>query len=561
LADTLTTPTRTVKLALPTGLLGLLLLIWLLCLQGLGARELSSSHEARAGQNAVSIVAENCWGLPHLLDGTVEMQKPPLYYWLVACCAWLHGGIVDACAVRLPASLAALGNVLMIFVLGVLAGRRTAGLIAAAVLGSMVHFTHLAQVGRIDMPLCLSTTLALSGYYLAQKRATESTRWYIITSFAFAAGLLLKGPIALVLPGCAVVAMQVFRSRSATRLGRVGWHALSLRRAWSSPARPSQAQGVPPGGSLDGSGRSSGLGFQLDELGLSGSPSKTNLQSLLWAIALALAVAAPWYVYAGVRTGGEFYRVFFLYHNLERGLGGDGPLATHPFWFYAVRILVDLLPWGIALPPLLWFFWRKRLWRLDAEAWFGLVWFVSMTVLLSLMRFKRADYLLPAYPGAALFVGCVAERWYRALGEPRAGRVGFVVVLLATAAAWQAFRTWSTETVNERHQRVFAEELCRRLPPRVPVIFFRVEAHQLAFHLGRRYNTVLEWENLDTWAGSGKNYFVVMTPECERDLSSRVRQGRLERLLDSHDLFPHGPPPDRPLVLLRNEPPDASARR
>jgi 4-amino-4-deoxy-L-arabinose transferase-like glycosyltransferase len=539
----------------------LLLLSWLLYFQGLGGRELSSSHEARAGQNAVSIVAENCWGLPHLLDGAVEMQKPPLYYWLVACCACVRGGLVDAWAVRLPASLAALGTVLMIFALGVLVGRRTAGLIAAAVLASMVHFTHLAQVGRIDMPLCLSTTVALSGYYLAQKRPTESRRWYFVTSLAFAAGLLLKGPIALVLPGCSVVALHVFRSRPATQPGWVGWHALSLRRAWRAPSRPSQAQGVPPEGPQVWSSRSSESEFQLDQPVLSKSQHRTNLRPLLWTIPLALLLAAPWYVYAGVRTGGEFYRVFFLYHNLERGLGGDGPLATHPIWFYAVRILVDLLPWGIAFPSLLWFFWRTRLWRLDAEAWFGLVWFVSMTVLLSLMRFKRADYLLPAYPGAALFIGCVAERWYRALGAPRAGRVGFVVVLLATAVAWQAFRTWSTETINERHQRVFAEELCRRLPPRVPVIFFRVEAHQLAFHLGRRYNTVLEWENLDTWAGSGKNYFVVMSPECERELSSRVRQGQLDRLLDSHDLFPHGPLPDRPLVLLRNARPDATAGR
>jgi 4-amino-4-deoxy-L-arabinose transferase-like glycosyltransferase len=37
---------------------------------------------------------------------------------------------------------------------------------------------------------------------------------------------------------------------------------------------------------------------------------------------------------------------------------------------------------------------------------FGLLWFVTIFLFLSIVRFKRADYLLPAYPGLAIFVGC-----------------------------------------------------------------------------------------------------------------------------------------------------------
>jgi hypothetical protein len=243
--------------------------------------------------------------------------------------------------------------------------------------------------------------------------------------------------------------------------------------------------------------------------------------------------------------------VFFWYHNFQRGFGAEGALATHPWWFYGPRVAVDLLPWGIALPPLLWYFWRNQLWRTNAEASFGLVWFVAITLLLSLMRFKRADYLLPAYPGAALFLGCVADKWYRQSGEPRAWRAGFIALILITVLGWQAYRARAGAGEAERHQRVFAEEMRRRVPERVPVIFFRVEAHQLAFHFGRRNNTVLEWENLDIWAGSGKKFFVVLPPECESELPDRVHSGRLERVLDSHDLFP-GWRPDRPLVLMRN---------
>src|ERR1700733_11865951 len=70
----------------------------------LGDRDLSSSHEARAGQDAQSMLSSGEWDLPRLFDGQVEMQKPPLYYWLVALFGALNGGVVDGWCVRLPSA-------------------------------------------------------------------------------------------------------------------------------------------------------------------------------------------------------------------------------------------------------------------------------------------------------------------------------------------------------------------------------------------------------------------------------------------------------------------------
>src|SRR5260370_10154650 len=76
----------------------------------LADRDLWSSHEARAAMDAQTVL-DGDWALPQLYDGRAELQKPPLYYWLVAGIAKLRGGDVDAWAVRLPAALAALGCV------------------------------------------------------------------------------------------------------------------------------------------------------------------------------------------------------------------------------------------------------------------------------------------------------------------------------------------------------------------------------------------------------------------------------------------------------------------
>src|SRR5689334_17078788 len=80
----------------------------------LGDRDLWASHEARAAQDAQRILDDGDWLLPRLFDEQVELQKPPLYYWLVAVAGRVRGG-VDAVAVRLPAAAAGLATVLALF--------------------------------------------------------------------------------------------------------------------------------------------------------------------------------------------------------------------------------------------------------------------------------------------------------------------------------------------------------------------------------------------------------------------------------------------------------------
>src|SRR4051794_13073691 len=76
---------------------------------GLDSRDLTSSHEARAAQNAQMMLATGDWSMSRLFDRHLDLQKPPLYYWLVALVAQTRHGLVDAWAVSLPAALSALG--------------------------------------------------------------------------------------------------------------------------------------------------------------------------------------------------------------------------------------------------------------------------------------------------------------------------------------------------------------------------------------------------------------------------------------------------------------------
>src|SRR5262245_34240419 len=136
----------------PLTFLSLLALCGSLFFQGINSRDLWASHEARAAQNAQRMLDDGNWLLPRLYDGQVELQKPPGFYWLVAAVGWLRGA-VDAWAVRLPAVVAGILTVLMIWWHLRRQGRPVAGFVAAAMLAGAVHFTGTARIGRIDVPL------------------------------------------------------------------------------------------------------------------------------------------------------------------------------------------------------------------------------------------------------------------------------------------------------------------------------------------------------------------------------------------------------------------------
>src|SRR5262249_25764525 len=137
-----------------------------------------------------------------------EMQKPPLYYWLVAAIAKLQDGQVDSWAVRLPASLSALLGMAGIFFLAWRRGRPLAGMVAALCLGTMIHYTWMGRVGRIDMPLTAAVCCGLTGFCMAGRSRSRSARTLLLLLgyVAAAAAFLLKGPIGIVLLGLVLVA-------------------------------------------------------------------------------------------------------------------------------------------------------------------------------------------------------------------------------------------------------------------------------------------------------------------------------------------------------------------
>jgi 4-amino-4-deoxy-L-arabinose transferase-like glycosyltransferase len=491
-------------------------LVLVLFFARLGHRDLYSSHEARAAQNAQRMLDTGAWGLPVLFDGRTDLQKPPGYYWAVAAVGWLNGGAVTEWVARLPAAIAGLGCVLIVYLFLRREGRPTAGLIAALVLATANHFTAIARTARIDVPLTCMVLVALVAFYTGLSWRTRSVSdgvgpedkhplphgrgspgtalaWHLLAATATALAVLLKGPVALALIGPVAVAWLVIERR---RVPLASWFLIPL---------------------------------------------------------VVAAVALPWFVWANRATGGEFFRVFIWHHTVARFSGTSPLLASHPWWYYVPRFAVDFLPWTPLLIGLAVWAQRSRQWRADPLLRFGLIAFAVMFVVLSSARFKRADYLLPAYPFAAIAVGSAAEAWLAARRNPRTVRAAkwlFGGTLVAVALGWVVM-TCVVEPAEQakEEKRGFAEMIRVHAPPPRTILQFRMESHLLSYHLGRPVHTFVEWGELNELLAAPGPHFVVMPPEYVYPAGEIVTSRKLVVVAQLED-YTAGKPP-KPLVFLK----------
>jgi len=482
-------------------------LLYFLMFHGLGARELWSSHEARAAQDAQGLLDSGDWRLPHLFDGRAELQKPPLYYWLTASIGWLRGQ-VDEITVRLPAVLGSILTGLALWFLLRQAGNPRAGWLAMIVLWTMIHFTWMSRVGRIDMPLTCTITWSLVGFCSGMRAVNwQRQAWHLLGYVCLLAGVMLKGPIAGILEAAVILPWALCSWRLHHHAERDDY-----RGNWKS--------------------------FWL---------------STLWGVPALIVIVLAWSWWINDLTNGKFIEEFVIKHNLQRGLGGDEQLDghVHPWWFYLARFWLDTSPWGLLLPFAVLALFRKQI--TSPLAWLGLVWFVSILGLMSLMQYKRADYLLPAYPGLALLLGISIDGWWSQLNEQRERWFKRLAVgsLVALALGWFTYIQWIMPMWEpQRAMKPFAHLVRGYLPAPGQVILFRIDSHQLAWELGKKVERIWEWENLEWWATRPAPIFVIMPENYALECKEQLKSGELIPLAHNTELSQGKH--DIPLVLFVN---------
>ncbi len=301
-------------------------------------------QEARYAEIPRQMLMSERFVIP-VLHGQPYLDKPPLLYWLVMASYRING--VSDWAARLIPGLAGILTVLLAY----LWGRRVVGhrpaLWGALILCLSARFVYYGRMLNMDGLLALCVTASLVAAHVALAGIALRWRWWLLSAFACALGVLTKGPVAVVLIGLPVVLYRFLDTRCPR---------LSLRH---------------------------GIAY----------------------LAVVFLLAGPWFI-AAASAESEFAGYFFWTHNLVRFFAPFD--HAEPVWYFVPGLLLGLLPWTLLLPGLVRFLSRHSVRSAEQRPpalGFFLLAFVSAFAFFSASGCKRPAYLLPALPPLALALG------------------------------------------------------------------------------------------------------------------------------------------------------------
>ena len=181
-------------------LVGFILASGLILFFNLGARSLENHGYIRHAEVAREMIRSGEWGVPHL-NGEIYVDKPPLFFWLIAIPASLYGAVTPWIA-RLPVAVSAWIGVIILFLWGKrVYGTVQSGLIAGGILLSSYQYFFQSRLAKTDMPLCLFILLSLYLFHLGYGASGKKRSLFYVFSFFFIGlATLTKGPFGFFIP-------------------------------------------------------------------------------------------------------------------------------------------------------------------------------------------------------------------------------------------------------------------------------------------------------------------------------------------------------------------------
>ncbi|MDH3691349.1 MAG: glycosyltransferase family 39 protein [Gammaproteobacteria bacterium] len=406
----------TAPLSTQAALILLVVFAALLFLVGLDQWDLWSSDEPRVAGIGAAIARSGDLLVPRL-NGHPYLEKPPLYFWISAGIFEVFGE--STFNARLPSALAAVGGIVLLFVLArQMAFSPTIALLAGVILAASPEYWAIGHRVIVDMLLCLSISSAMLAFYSADRHLQVGTLassrrawpWIATLIVCLAAAVMTKALVGLAIPLTSILSFLVFRT----------W----LKRAFH--------------------------------------PSSWVV--LVIASILCFIPFGVWLWFQYTQYGWQMVYDIVWLHNLAR-FSGDNASHVQPFYFYLVKFPKQFFPWTLLLPLAAIYHYRMIRYRGDTNSLFLLCWLIIPFLLLSISANKRGIYLLPIYPAASLFVAVAAVRFV----EERGWNLRFYwpTVIKATAISYLAltltieFLIWPAKNARESYVPLF--EYCATL--------------------------------------------------------------------------------------------------
>lgn len=257
---------------------------------------LTDPDETFYAETAKEMLSRNEWPTPYLC-GKPQFEKPILFYWLVEVSFKILG--VNEFAARMPSAIFALLGVIGMYLLGSLIFNKRVGLLAAIILGTSVEYIILSRACVTDMTL--ATFMLFGALFFFYGYLRHKRYHYLFSAASFALATLTKGPVAIILPGAAILAY---------------------------------------------------LAFVRDLKALKKIP-------LFWCAVIFIAIAAPWYLLEYKIHGANFINSFFGFHNITRFLEAEHKIGSQVYYNIPI-VFGGFFPWSVFLPFGFWHIFKKK---------------------------------------------------------------------------------------------------------------------------------------------------------------------------------------------------------
>lgn len=319
----------------------IIIVSFVLMSSNIGGLYIYALDEAKNSTCAREMMEQGEWIIP-TFNYELRTDKPPLHYYFMIGAYSIFG--VNAFSARiLSVIMGVLTTVSIWFLAARYYGQRTA-LYTSLVLLSSLHFALQFHMAVPDPYLIFFMTFGFITFYVFYKE--KKSRYLLISYVSFGLGVLAKGPVAIALPGLAILLFLLFNR--------------SFNWQYFLKLKP------------------------------------------LWILAVLMLVIAPWFIMVGIKTDGEWLYDFFFRHNLGRytnTMEGHGAI----FLITPMIVILGLLPFSIFFIQSYRYGWEKR----KSDQLLTYAGIISLTIItfFAFSSTKLPNYTVPAYPFVALLTG------------------------------------------------------------------------------------------------------------------------------------------------------------
>ncbi|MDE2484902.1 MAG: glycosyltransferase family 39 protein [candidate division NC10 bacterium] len=145
-------------------------------------------------------------------EGQDYLNKPPLHFWQIALSQFVWG--TNEFAIRFPAATFGLATMLLVYYCGRSLFHRRMGLMAALIMTTTIAAVWHAHKARFDTAFGFWINLAFFALFQTYRGGGRRLGYLGLAVLSMSVGTMLKGPVAILMPGVGAVAFLLITRRS-----------------------------------------------------------------------------------------------------------------------------------------------------------------------------------------------------------------------------------------------------------------------------------------------------------------------------------------------------------